>query len=298
MESQPVALNLDRLNAARLIIPLTLRVRLILIGCGGTGSWLAPAVARISRLLVEKFAKEVAVGFVDPDVLEGKNIYRQNFCAAEVGVNKAVALATRYSIAWGIDIRAYPAKFGWNISNDLGSSNNQDDLSVYIGCVDNIRARRDILDTLRKTYGTCFWIDCGNVKESGQVLIGRNSPGEKVKTFPLEGRCAWLLLPSRQHKELIGKAGADDDSGDNDGEAVNVPEEVPILPEGLSCAEIAMLDEQGHSINQAIASIAADYLLRLLLTQNLDKFQTYIDLASGSMKSTYITPGNLRKWRR
>jgi len=35
-----------------------------------------------------------------------------------------------------------------------------------------------------------------------------------------------------------------------------------------------------------------------LLTQNLDKFQTYIDLASGSMKSTYITPANLRKWRR
>ena len=298
MESKPVALNLDRLDAARLIVPLTPRVRLVLIGCGGTGSWLAPAVARISRLLVEKFAKEVAVGFVDPDVVEGKNIYRQNFCAAEVGVNKAVALATRYSIAWGIDIRAYPAKFGWNISNDLGGSNNQDDLSVYIGCVDNIRARRDILDTLRKTYSTCFWIDCGNVKESGQVLIGRNSPGEKIKTFPLEGRCAWLPLPSRQHKELIGKAGAADDSEDDDGEAVNVPDEVPILPDGLSCAEIAMLDEQGLSINQAIASIAADYLLRLLLTQNLDKFQTYIDLASGSMKSTYITPGNLRRWKR
>jgi hypothetical protein len=59
-----------------------------------------------------------------------------------------------------------------------------------------------------------------------------------------------------------------------------------------------MLDEQGLSINQAIASIAADYLLRLLLTQNLDKFQTYIDLASGSMKSTYINPANLRGWKR
>jgi len=105
-------------------------------------------------------------------------------------------------------------------------------------------------------------------------------------------------LPSRQHKELIGKAGASDDGEDDEGEDVNAPEDVTAIPEGLSCAEIAMLDEQGLSINQAIASIAADYLLRLLLTQNLDKFQTYIDLASGSMKSTYITPGNLRKWRR
>jgi len=52
----------------------------------------------------------------------------------------------------------------------------------------------------------------------------------------------------------------------------------------MSCAEIAMLDEQGLTINQTIASVAADYLVRLLLTQNLDKFQTYIDLNSGSMK--------------
>ena len=31
-----VALNLDQLNAAKLIVPLSPRVRLALIGCGGT----------------------------------------------------------------------------------------------------------------------------------------------------------------------------------------------------------------------------------------------------------------------
>jgi len=306
-KSRPIALDLDRLNAARLIIPLTTRVHLFLIGCGGTGSWLAPAVARIARLLIEKFARDAAVGFVDPDVVEGKNIYRQNFCAAEIGTNKAVALATRYSLTWGVDIQAYPAKFGWSIANDLGGGYGRDSLSVYVGCVDNVRARRDILGAIHNNYGTCFWLDCGNDKESGQVLIGRNGPGEKVKTFPLQGRCAWLPLPSRQHKELVGRAGAADEGvdGEDDDEenaeeetSAGEPVEVPAVMEGLSCAEVAMLDEQGLSINQAIASIAADYLLRLLLTQNLDKFQTYIDLASGSMKSTYITPANLRQWKR
>ena len=63
----------------------------------------------------------------------------------------------------------------------------------------------------------------------------------------------------------------------------------------MSCAEVAMLDEQGLSINQAVAPVAADYLVLLLLTQMPDKFQTHIDLNSGSMKSTYITPGNLRR---
>ena len=32
--------------------------------------------------------------------------------------------------------------------------------------------------------------------------------------------------------------------------------------------------------------------------EDLKWFQTYIDLASGSMKSTYITPANLRRWKR
>ena len=296
MKSSQVVLDLDQLNAAKLIVPLAPRVRLVLIGCGGTGSWLAPAVARIARLLNEKFAREVVLGFVDPDTVETKNIYRQNFCHAEVGRDKAVALASRYSMAWGVDIWAYPIKFDLSIARDLGETIHHDDLTIYIGCVDNVRARRDILGAVRSTDGTCFWLDCGNVKESGQVLIGRNNPGEKVKTFPFEDRCAWVPLPSRQHKELIGRAGDSDDDGVED-EGIET-EPTPAVIEGLSCGEIAMLDEQGLSINQAIASIAADYLLRLLLTQNLEKFQTYIDLNSGSMRSTFITRANLKRWKR
>ena len=43
-------------------------------------------------LLREKFSKTVVVGFVNPDDIEEKNTYRQNFCKAEVGCNKAVAV--------------------------------------------------------------------------------------------------------------------------------------------------------------------------------------------------------------
>lgn len=284
MKSQTqVVLNLDQLNAARLIVPLSPRVRLVLAGCGGTGSWLAPAVARVARLLIEKFAKETLVAFVDPDTVEARNIYRQNFCKAEVGYNKAIALAARYGTAWGVDIVA----LAQNFNKDICSSR-YDDLTVLIGCVDNPAARRDIRNATKQIEGTVFWLDCGNTKESGQVLIGRNDPGEKVKPFPFPDKCAWLPLPSRQHKELVAtKTGGGD-----------LPAGAPVETAGLSCAEIAMLDEQGLTINQAIASIAADYLARLLLTQTLDRFQTYIDLNSGSMKSTCITPANLRGWKR
>jgi len=284
MDSPPI--NLDRLNAARLIVPLSPRVRLLLIGCGGTGSWLAPAVARVARLLREKFSKTVVVGFVDPDDVEDKNTYRQNFCKAEVGCNKAVALATRYSLAWGVSISAATQNVSSSVIPSLDGYH-YDDLTVLIGCVDNPGARRDIHRLVRDIGGTVFWLDCGNSSESGQVLIGRNDPGDGIRSFPLPGMCARVPLPSRQHKELVEKP--------KPGQKAK-----PAAPDDtteLSCAEVAMLDDQGLTINQMIASVAADYLVRLLLTQNLDKFQTYVDLESGSMKSTYITQDNLRKFR-
>ena len=37
-ESAPLEITLDRLFAARVIVPLVPKTRLILIGCGGTGS--------------------------------------------------------------------------------------------------------------------------------------------------------------------------------------------------------------------------------------------------------------------
>jgi hypothetical protein len=96
-----------------------------------------------------------------------------------------------------------------------------------------------------------------------------------------------------QHKELV--VGKDDEGEEQHQEEGGLP---PPISQGLSCADIAMRDEQGLTINQAIAAVAADYLVRLLLTNNLERFQTYIDLNSGSMQSTTITPVSVGKWRR
>jgi hypothetical protein len=57
---------------------------------------------------------------------------------------------------------------------------------------------------------------------------------------------------------------------------------------------MAMRDSQGMAINQRIAAEASDYLVRLLLTKDLCKYATYIDLASGSTKSKYILPEEVR----
>ena len=57
----------------------------------------------------------------------------------------------------------------------------------------------------------------------------------------------------------------------------------------LSCAELALANLQGLTVNQRVAVEAADFLARLLLHRNLRRFATYFDLNSGGVKNYYIT---------
>ena len=214
--------------------------------------------------MADKFNKRIAINYFDPDQVELKNCYRQNFCEAEIGRNKADALAYRYGLAWGMEITAVGEPFDGRMERC--------DLVLLIGCVDNPAARKSILANLSRG---AWWLDCGNAGSYGQVLLGRGD--EVKKPFELPGFCSWLPLPSTQHPELIEAAPADDFRQDTE----------------LSCADLAMLDSQGMAINQRMAAEATDYLVRMLLTRDLQKMATYIDLASGTAKSVYITPENV-----
>jgi hypothetical protein len=62
--------------------------RIFIIGCGGVGSWLAPAICLL--------AGRRNVTLVDGDSLEDKNLDRQLFSEDDIGRNKAEALAEKY----------------------------------------------------------------------------------------------------------------------------------------------------------------------------------------------------------
>lgn len=258
-------LNLDYANALRLMLPQEKDIALVLIGCGGTGSWLASAVARAARLLKELKQAETTVYFVDPDYVEPKNIFRQNFCDAEIGNNKAETLAFRYGTAWGIKITAVPEEYStrFNAGNVF---------VLYIGCVDNAQARAEIAKRINESSTKkAWWLDCGNVKSMGQILFGTRLFSSQ-DPFALKGFSSYAPLPSVQHPELL------------------VPEpETKLDTRRMSCAEIALADPQGLGINQTIASIASDYLFRGLITNDLRKFATYVDLEAGSASSKYAT---------
>lgn len=263
-------LDLSFMNAARVITVAHQEVRLVMVGCGGTGSWLAPSVARIARVLNES-GTETSALFIDPDHIENKNIPRQNFCDAELGHPKAQTLAARYSLAWGVETGAVTDHFKAEM---IGSRWNR--LTVVIGCVDNAAARQEIAKTLKANSGDSpphvWWLDCGNQRESGQVLLGStNDPRSLRSAFPLDGFCQHLPSPVLQCPDLLE------------------PQPEELSHHNLSCAELVLANAQGLIVNQRVAAEAADYLARLLIHQNLRRFATWFDLASGSVKNHFIT---------
>ena len=91
-------------SQAAVVMPVEYNtLRFIVVGAGGTGSFVVPALARLIFELKQQQNKSAEMLIVDPDVVESQNIPRSNFCFAEVGRYKAQTLAERVATAWGIE---------------------------------------------------------------------------------------------------------------------------------------------------------------------------------------------------
>jgi PRTRC genetic system ThiF family protein len=263
-----IDLSADLRPRYRVLLGDVERAEIVLVGCGGTGSFLALHLARLAWH-AQAAGLEVALTFVDPDSVEEKNIGRQNFCPAEVGEHKAITLARRYSLAFGLPIRSLVGRLeDVRITDPLA----HDAVRIYCGCVDNATGRRAIAAELSNRWASSWrrtwWLDGGNHRDGGQVHLGN---GQAVEVSPL-GFCSALPSPAVQAPDLV------------EDPAIEVGELA-----GLSCAELAALDAQGLMVNQAIAGWMATYLYRLLITRDLDIMATYIDLMTGSARSEPIT---------
>jgi PRTRC genetic system ThiF family protein len=269
-----LSLNDDLITAMPVVPKPHSHLHLWIVGCGGTGSYLVQLVCRIARELI-RAGKTVELTLVDPDLVEAKNITRQCFCEAEIGLNKAQVLAARYSLAWGLPIQAVPESF-------KGRWLARTALTVLLGCVDNGAARRELasaLDLANHYPDTpnAWWIDGGNHHHSGQVLVGSTlSTNPDDFQFHPELGCLRLPAPSIQAPELLLE-----------------PIAKPSYPP-LSCADVATLDQQGLLVNPQTAILMAQ-MLSELLTGKLKRLATYFDLTSGTMQSEYTTQERILK---
>jgi len=267
-------------RAARVLPKQHGSVKFYLVGAGGTGSFAAHAVARLAYELNLR-GKPSELVIVDPDRVERNNIPRSNFCHAEIGRLKAQTLAERLTLAWGLEVAHVNKSFDAeeHFKKDRGGLQQ---IRILVGCVDNHLARREIHRALNESerYNSdapdTWWIDGGNGKSSGQVLIGsatRDAASEKHFSTP--SICRSLPAPSVLHPDLLEK------------------QKLPVQrreAEQFSCPEMVRLGEQSLNINQRVAVEIGEMLTELLLNNSLRRFATYFDLESGTSRSRYCTP--------
>jgi PRTRC genetic system ThiF family protein len=268
-------------QALPIIVSQHKHVEFVLVGAGGTGGFLISAIARLMKEIEATTDKTTACTIIDPDVVEKKNIPRQNFQPGDIGLPKAEILAARYALAMGCNVGAISQPFKKEMAKAHWRS-----LVIIVGCVDNAAARQEIASSLNSGYGDYYlpniwWLDCGNHRASGQVLLGSSNCFQLKQAFDNFSKpnfCKVLPSPVVLHPELL--------------EAL--PEEQESTP--LSCAELVARNQQSLFVNQHVAAIASDYLLALILTGGLKKFATYFDTNSGSSRSLYTAPSTLANY--
>lgn len=257
-------------------------LRIIQVGAGGTGSFAALAIARLIYELKES-GREVDLLIVDPDRVESGNIPRSNFCGAEIGSFKTQTLSKRIALAWGLECHYANESFDAEIHLKHSASDYRS-LTVIVGCVDNHIARQEIHRAVEQFQGyqsnetpNVWWVDGGNGRYSGQVLIGSTTKRLKPENhFVGSSICRSLPAPSLIHPELL----------------IDQENEKRLLSP-VSCPERIRLGEQSLNINQRVAIEIAEMLTSMFLARNLKRFATYFDLETGTSRSLYCTPDQI-----
>lgn len=139
--------------------PVTVNV----IGAGGTGSLLIGRLARLNEALKMMDHPGLQVSLYDPDIVEEFNIGRQNFTLSDVGLNKATCLINKVNMAYGLQWESFGVFAQPTVTGN-----------IFITCVDNADYRvnlsqnKETHDPLQTNF---LWIDCGNGKDFGQVVL-------------------------------------------------------------------------------------------------------------------------------
>ncbi len=227
--------------------------KLLLIGTGGTGSYLAQGLAK----MVAGYKLSIDVLLVDPDMIEEKNCTRQNFQPWEVGQNKAEALAGRLNQQYGVDF-SFIAGRGEDV---LPHSYNS--YLLIVSCVDTIAARKPC-------NGKASWLDLGNGQETGQAIYGTTDDKktlqgeiERWESTPHVG-----YLPNPYRVANMGR--------------LKTKKSAP------ACADHPFA-EQGVFANEWAAQAGLAILHQLLIKGELATPQIYFDTAKGRMTSGFIT---------
>jgi PRTRC genetic system ThiF family protein len=234
---------------------LARKIRIVLVGCGGTGSEMLDELFRIHCLLISLGGDGLDVIAFDPDNVSQANIGRQRFWPCDVDYPKAETLITRVNSFGGTD---------WRYENDEYDANSGKRFDIIITCVDTPAVRANIGKAFvednneeaeryfSRNSHTSFWLDCGNDSHTGNVIFGHLELGGQPFRVP------------------------------------NVFELYPMLATMIdndepSCSTAAALEKQDYGINRSVAREASNLLWQFLRHGTLSNHGSYIDIRSGTV---------------
>ena len=223
---------------------MTRPVKIVMLGAGGTGGHIAP---HLSRLL---YSLDRPVRFIlcDGDVVEEKNLVRQNFTPADLGENKARVLAERYSAVFGLETEYLPSFVEdegqlrtlltpeYHLMRQAGHAYGVrvPEQAILIGAVDNNKSRQ-LCHRVFYQAKELIYIDSGNGEFTGQVVCGIRRGGKTY--YPPIG----MVYP-------------------------DVLVETDKFPTELSCAEASVSAPQSMAANITAATAVVDMIYNILAT--------------------------------
>ena len=234
-------------------------INILVVGCGGNGSAIAACLPYLHQaLLAFGHPGGLNVTLIDPDTVSETNCVRQPFCRTEIGLSKAVVLAHRTNMFWGLSWQGMQLKI-----EHLKSGSQVD---ILIGCVDTRVARRAI-DRWTLRSRVLYWLDLGNNASIGQFVIGQpnNFANRKKKDR--------LLAVAELYPEIVSRKRNEDDQP------------------SWSAAEA--LTRQEPFINQNLASQALAMLTQLLRRGSLSYQGGFCNLATGQLVPLPISRSRL-----
>lgn len=162
---------------------------LFVVGAGGTGSYFLKEVSRfiMGNERVRQHINEMVI--CDGDIVEEKNLARQNFQKEDIGRNKANVMADVLNDVFQTQWRSIP---NYLTSVDTLKEVLNNDAEVYpdkrcganaipviVGCVDN-HAARLLCESFFESATSCIYLDSANEFEDGEAVFAYKLNGKVI----------------------------------------------------------------------------------------------------------------------
>ncbi len=138
-------------------------------------------LCRISHAYEVLGGQSLHITIMDDDVVTEANLGRQAFCAADIGVSKAVVLAQRARAFSGCQVDAIVDKHDGSAKSIKHTAARHYNFDLIVSCTDSLEWR---IKHAKGHNPDTYWLDLGNSESTGQCVLGGHGLPNIVAVLP------------------------------------------------------------------------------------------------------------------